>query len=69
MTNILQIAMFFDLPHESLVEWKNNKIWEMSEILTIIAGDIYEIVDTANMAFSLAETSLTIGTGISAVKK
>ena len=41
----------------------------MSGILTIIAGDIYEIVDTANMAFSLAETSLTIGTGIPAVKK
>lgn len=54
MTNILQITLFFDLLHESLVEWKNNKIWEMSEILIIIAGDIDEIVDTANIAFSLA---------------
>ena len=54
MTNILQISPFFDLLHKPLGEWKNSKIWEMSKIFITIAGNLYEIVDTANVAFSLA---------------
>ena len=44
MTIILQIYLIFDLPYEPLGEWKNSKIWEMSEIFIITVGDLYEIV-------------------------
>ena len=54
MTNILQISPFFDLLHKPLGEWKNSKIWEMGKIFITIAGNLYEIVDTAKVAFSLA---------------
>ena len=50
----LQISFFFYLLHEPLGEWKNSKIWETSKIFITIADNLYEIVDTANVAFSLA---------------
>ena len=49
-----KFLLFFDLLYEPLGEWKNSKIWEMNQIFIIIAGNLYEIVDTANVAFSLA---------------
>ena len=49
-----KFLLFFDLLHEPLGEWKNSKLWEMSKLFIIIAANLYEIVETANVAFSLA---------------
>ena len=54
MTIFYKFLLFFDLLYEPLGERKNSKIWEMNQIFIIIAGTLYEIVDTANVAFSLA---------------